>query len=170
VRSLAKGLLVVLFFATGYRIAAAQDAPALRAQLVGHWALASLEVVTGDAIEYPLGRDVSGRITYDQAGHMGVQIMQANRPPFASGDQASGTLAELTAAVSGYVAYFGTYSVDEAAAVVTHHIAGSLFPNWVGTDQRRSIGLQGSQLTLSTPPIPFEGKTRIFRLVWRRQE
>jgi hypothetical protein len=159
-----------LFFGAGYRIAAAQDAPSLQSQLVGHWALASLEVVTSDAIEYPLGRDVSGRITYDQAGHMAVQIMQANRPPFASGDQASGTLAELTAAVSGYVAYFGTYSVDEAAGVVTHHIAGSLFPNWVGTDQRRRIGLHGSQLTLSTPPIPFEGKTRVFRVVWRRQD
>jgi len=169
-RTLAKVLLASLLLATGYRDATAEDSRSLRAQLVGQWALASLEVVSGEAIQYPLGRDVSGVLAYDGAGHMAVQIMQANRPRFASGDQASGTLAELTAAVSGYIAYFGTYSVDEGAKVVTHRLAGSLFPNWVGTEQRREIALEGDQLTLSTQPIPFQGTTRVFRLVWKRQD
>jgi hypothetical protein len=170
VRSLAKVLLALMFFATGYRNAAAEDVRPLRAQLVGHWTLLSLEVVSGEAIQYPLGRDVSGLIMYDEAGNMAVQIMQANRPHFSSGDQASGTPAELAAAVTGYIAYFGTYSVDEGARIVTHHLTGSLFPNWVGTEQRRQVALVGDELTLSSQPIVFQGKTRVFRLVWKRQQ
>jgi len=170
VRTLAKGLLVLLCFATSCRSAVAEGERPLRARLVGHWSLVSLEVASGEAVEYPLGRDVSGLIMYDEAGHMAVQIMQANRPRFASGDQAAGTPAELAAAVTGYIAYFGTYSVDEGSRIVTHHLIGSLFPNWVGTEQRRHIGLIGDQLTLSSQPIVFQGKTRVFRLVWKRQE
>jgi hypothetical protein len=169
-RALAEGLLVLLCFATSHRSAVAEGERPLGARLVGHWSLVSLEVASGEAVEYPLGRDVSGLIMYDEAGHMAVQIMQANRPRFASGDQATGTPAELAAAVRGYIAYFGTYSVDEGARIVTHHLTGSLFPNWVGTEQRRQVALVGDQLTLSSQPILFQGKTRVFRLVWKRQQ
>jgi Lipocalin-like domain len=147
---------------------AAEGRGTIASRLVGHWSLMSVEVVTGEETEYPLGRDVSGVITYDATRHMAVQIMQANRPLFASGDQAAGTPAELSAAVKGYVAYFGTYSVDEDARVVTHQLTGSLFPNWVGTSQRRSVMLEGDKLTLSSQPIVFAGKQRVFRIVWKR--
>jgi hypothetical protein len=140
----------------------------LRDQLIGHWTLVSLAAVNGTDIEYPMGYDVEGVITYDQADHMTAQIMRHDRPRFASGDVDRGTVAELSAALTGYTAYFGTYSVDESAAVVTHHVKGSLFPNWVGTDQRREIVVDGDQLTLTSQPILFDGKTRIFRVVWKR--
>jgi len=140
----------------------------LREQLIGHWALVSLAAVNGSEVEYPMGQDIEGVITYEQTDHMATQIMRHDRPRFASGDMDRGTLAELSAAVAGYTAYFGTYSVDESAAVVTHHVKGSLFPNWVGTEQRREIVLDGDSLTLTSQPILFEGKTRAFRVVWKR--
>jgi Lipocalin-like domain len=89
---------------------------------------------------------------------------------FASGDQEDGTVEELTAAFKGYAAYYGTYSVDELAGVITHHVDASMFPNWVGTDQRREAVLEGSRLTLSTRLPWHEGKEWLFRLVWRRLE
>jgi hypothetical protein len=150
--------------------AVAEESKPLASRLVGHWSLVSLEVVAGQETEYPLGRDVSGVIMYDAAGHMAVQIMRADRPLFASGDQAAGTPAELSAAVKGYVAYFGSYTVNENAGVVTHHLTGSLFPNWVGSSQRRGVVLAGDQLTLSSAPIVFQGKQQVFRIVWKRQE
>jgi alpha-galactosidase len=123
------------------------DAPqlnsSLRAKLVGRWTLVSLEIVGDQDVEYPMGRDVSG-------------------------DPSTATLSELSVAVNGYVAYFGTYSVDEDARVVTHHVTASVFPNWVGTDQRREIVLDGDRLTLDSPPLLFNGRMRVFRAVWKR--
>ena len=141
----------------------------LAAQLVGHWTLVSLAVVNGTEVEYPMGRDLVGAIAYDESGHMAVQIMRRDRPRFASDDVSAGTFAELSAAVTGYTAYFGTYSVDERAHCVTHHVDGSLFPNWVGTEQRREVVLEGDELTLSSRPILFNGQPRVFRAVWTRR-
>jgi hypothetical protein len=140
----------------------------IREQLIGHWTMVSLAAVNGSDIEYPMGQDIEGVITYEPTDHMAVQIMKHDRPRFVSGDMDRGTLAELSAAVAGYTAYFGTYSVDESAAVVTHYVKGSLFPNWVGTEQRREVVLEGDRLTLTSEPILFEGKTRVFRVVWKR--
>ena len=53
----------------------------------------------------------------------------------------------------GFLAYFGTYTVDEKAGVVVHHVEGASFPNWIGTDQRREFTLSGRRLTLRTPPL-----------------
>lgn len=76
-----------------------------------------------------------GYITYDPAGYMAVAIMQPGRPTFASQDS---TPQEAQAALTGYTAYFGTFTVNEAERVVTHHTQGALSPSMSGTDQRRS--------------------------------
>jgi hypothetical protein len=140
----------------------------LSVRLIGRWSLVSFEEGNGESTGYPLGRDATGQIVYDAAGNMAVQIMKAHRPMFASGDQGIGTMEEMSAALGGYVAYCGTYSVDETARMVTHSLTMSLFPNWVGTEQRRHVAFNGDQLTLRTPPMPFSGHTRVYRAVWRR--
>jgi hypothetical protein len=140
----------------------------LSVRLIGRWNLTSFEEGSGESTGYPLGRDAIGQIVYDAAGNMAVQIMKAHRPLFASGDQGVGTSEEMSAALGGYVAYCGTYSVDETARVVTHSLTMSLFPNWVGTEQRRHVVFNGDQLTLSTPAMSFLGQTRLYRAVWRR--
>jgi hypothetical protein len=153
---------------------AARDSAArprsLREQLIGQWNLVSLAAVNGSDVEYPWGSDIAGVIAYDAAGHMATQIMRHDRPRFASGDMDNGSFAELSAALTGYTAYFGTYSVDDSADAVTHYVKGSLFPNWVGTEQRREIALDGDQLTLTSQPILFKGQMRVFRAVWKRAE
>jgi hypothetical protein len=68
------------------------------------------------------------------------------RPPFAAGDDDKGTDAEVRADYDGYVAYFGTYRVDEANSVVTHVVEGSLKPSYTGTDQPRPFKLDGDVL------------------------
>jgi Lipocalin-like domain len=146
------------------------EAQPLGPRLAGHWTLVSFEMVSGGQTEYPFGRDAIGEIIYDTASHMAVQVMKAGRPAFASDDQAAGTAEEVSAAFHGYAAYYGTYRVDEGARVVTHRPTGSLFPNWLGTEQRRKIVLEGDRLTLSTPPMSFEGKDRVFRAIWKRME
>ena len=143
---------------------------ALAGLLVGNWSLVSFQAVNGDHTEYPFGADALGRLTYDGASHMAVQVMKTGRPFFASDDQDDGTIEELSAAFKGYAAYYGTYSVDEQARVITHHVVASMFPNWIGTDQRREAVLEENRLTLSTKLKRHNGKEWLFRLVWRRLE
>jgi hypothetical protein len=68
--------------------------------------------------------------------------------------------------MQGFVAYTGRYSFDGDRVV--HHVELSLFPNWVGSDQERSVELAGDRLTLSASPLLLAGQQQVPRLVWER--
>ncbi len=137
--------------------------------LVGTWRLISMEVrtVSGET-KYPWGRGVTGRLTYSSNGQMSLQIMKANRVPFSSEDLEGGTAEEIQAAFDGYHAYFGTYSFDGRVRTVTHRVKGSLFPNWIGREQKRTVKPSARRLTLTSSPIEFGGKEEVFLTVWDR--
>jgi hypothetical protein len=63
------------------------------------------------------------------------------------------------------MAYCGRYEVH--GDHVVHHIEQSLFPNWVGTSQKRFIELEGDRLTLTTDPFETS-RTSAARAVWER--
>lgn len=137
--------------------------------LVGAWRLISFESrTTGGDTRQPLGRAPRGQLLYEANGRMSAQLMNPERPPFASGDLSGGTDAEVRAAVGGYIAYYGTYTVDAGRRLVTHHVEGALFPNWIGSDQVREFRLNGDRLTLQTPPIRMRGEESVTVLVWER--
>ena len=55
---------------------------------------------------------------------------------------------QKASAWSSYFGYFGSYTVDECANAVIHHVEGSWFPNLVGEDQKRYYRLDREQLLL----------------------
>jgi Lipocalin-like domain len=111
--------------------------------LVGTWRLVSAEDrLPGGKIEYPFGSGATGTITYDATGHMAVQIMRPARKLWAAFEAGSGQ------PLLSYVAYFGTYDVDEATHRVVHHIQGHLDPKRLGVDNVRTYELVGDRLTL----------------------
>ncbi|HKC11336.1 MAG TPA: lipocalin-like domain-containing protein [Vicinamibacteria bacterium] len=137
--------------------------------LVGTWRLTAMEVRTASGeTKYPWGRAVGGRLTYSSNGQMSVQIMKANRLNFSSEDLEGGTAEEIQAAFDGYHAYFGTYSYDGRARTVIHRVEGSLFPNWIGHQQTRSVKVSARRLTLTSSPILFGGQEEVFVAVWDR--
>jgi len=138
-------------------------------QLIGTWILVSLNNVREDGSRFsPVGSNPKGILIYDATGRMSVQIMGTERARFAAGNFLEGTAEENKAAVHGTISYFGTYTIDEASHTVTHHIESSLFPNWDGTDQRRTYTLAGDELELTTPPVAFPGGSSVGHLVWKR--
>jgi hypothetical protein len=139
-------------------------------QFTGTWKLIACEFRSADGqIDSPFGHGALGTITYDASGNMAVQIIRADCPKFVSGDKYNGTPEEVKAAFEGSLAYFGRYEVDEAAGTVTHHVVGSTFPNWIGSDQKRYFVFSGKQLTLSTPPVLMGGVMTTGVLVWERR-
>ena len=142
---------LLLGCATVVPTATNNSADSLAARLIGTWRV--VEMIDTDRAgqaRHPYGEHPLGYIVYDATGHLHVQVMRTPAtPPFAAGDQ-NGSEQELRAAYDGYVAYFGTYRVDEANSTVTHQVQGSLMPSYTGTDQPRPIKLKGDELIIES--------------------
>jgi hypothetical protein len=72
--------------------------------------------------------------------------------------------------VLGYDAYFGTFTVNEADATITHHVEGSLFPEDLGKDFRRSFRIEDGTFTLSFTSKSPEGFDVTRTLRFRRSK
>ena len=143
----------------------------VQAAFVGVWRLLSSEFRQADGTSvFPLGERPQGQIYYDAHGHMAAQLMRPDRPRLCSGDTSDTAVADLRAAFDGYTAYFGTYTLDPDAGQVTHHVEGSLLPNWIGKELVRfyEFSANGRILTLATPPMGPEDARVIGQLVWER--
>jgi Lipocalin-like domain len=148
--------------------ALAQDS--LKSKLLGAWRLISYiaEAASGEAV-YPLGPAATGYIIYTADGHMSATVMRPERPGFASPDPMAGTADEHAAASAGYLSYAGTFEVDEASGIVVHHIKTALVPNWVGSDFKRKVMLDGDKLELrGLAPALIGGEMRLVRVLWQR--
>lgn len=145
-------------------------ARALRvADLVGTWRLRTWESVGDDgSVEHPMGEAPEGVLVYTADGTMITTIGRAGRTPIAGGDMVAGPVDERLAAMGSFVAYSGAFIVD--GEDVVHTVAMSLFPNWIGTTQRRHVALSpdASILTLSGDPFLVGGRRGAPRLVWER--
>ena len=154
------GVLIVAVVAIVFigRVAgqsASQGADAKR--FIGTWRLVS---ITRDGKPDPnRGEHPTGLIYYDGTGRMAVQIMPDRARPKFAGPQP--TPDEARAALIGYTAYFGTYSVDERAHTVTHHREGNINPGALGDFVRRYEFAAGDRLIL----MPVESQNR---LTWER--
>lgn len=137
-------------------------------KLIGSWKLVSFQNQDSKGrITYPFGADAQGRLTYEADGRMAVQLMNPARPRFSSEDPLVTSEAEVRAAFGGYVAYYGSYSVNPDEQSIVHHIEAALLPNWAGTDQRRQLELDGKVLTLKGPLL-LDGVQGVVCLVWER--
>ena len=140
----------------------------LQRQFVGAWKLISFEQrTTAGEVTHPMGEHPVGRLTYDAQGLMTAQLMLPARPKFEAPSKNGGSAEQKIAAFNGYVAYYGTYTVDEARRTVIHHVEASLYPNWVGSEQRRLFEFSEGRLILraknGSGGPGTEGK-----LVWER--
>lgn len=107
---------------------------------------------------------------YDAQGHMNGQVMQRERPPLPKGRDDQNARDAYHAILRGYIAYFGTYDIDKATGTITHHVQGSLIPDWVGTAQVRlyEFSNNGNQLILRTPPSSLRGEVLRGELIWEK--
>jgi len=103
------------------------------------------------------GANPAGIIYYDPSGAMVVQVAPDKERAKAG---AAPTPDESQAALAGYVAYFGTYTVDERARTVTHHRQASVQPGDVA-DLVRGYEFTGDRLVLRPPGTTYE-------VIWER--
>ena len=119
-------------------------------------------------ISYPYGDKPEGQLIYDGHGNFSGQIAGSGRPAFETGNLMKGTPEEIKTAFEGYIAYYGTYEVDESKGQVTHHVQSALFPNWIGDIQTRNFEFEGKKLRLNTQPIKGSRADLTNTLLWER--
>ena len=118
-------------------------------KLRGAWRYVGTRINGGD---WNRGANPKGMIYYGPHGEMAVQIAPDVKRTRAG---AVMTPQEAFVAVKDYIAYFGTYSVDEVAGTVTHHRHDSLQPG-DESDLVRKYELIGDRLVLRAPNSTLE--------------
>ncbi len=136
-------------------------------EIQGHWELLDWvqEYDDGRRVR-PFGDRVTGVISYLD-GRMSAVITPAERPRFTTGGQWDADASEQAAAYRTCLAYAGAY--DYADGVMVHHVDISLFPNWVGMDQRRIVEWDGQTLRLTARLEADTPQARTAVLAWRRK-
>ncbi|HYC18343.1 MAG TPA: lipocalin-like domain-containing protein [Pseudolabrys sp.] len=152
----------LLSLATMDLFAGSAQAQSLKQQAVGTWTLVSVKVGDGE----PYGPTPHGLMFLDVGGRFSVAIVRAGIPKFASNNRTTGTDAENAAAVHGSLNYFGTYSVDETDKSITVKIEASNYPNFEGVSQKRSLAVNGDEMTV-TNAAP-SGGGGVATQIWKR--
>jgi hypothetical protein len=152
------------------------DAPhPTRQQLIGAWRLVSIELSgpKGPIVDLFYQAGSSGLIIYDSSGWMSVQITAPHRrtwqvPASRSSPDASAHHALLKAAAfDTYYAYHGTWTYDQAASVVTHHVEASLIPAEAGLNYAQTVTMETGHL-IFTGRDDGNGEVIVRRKVWER--
>ena len=133
---------VVVAAAMAFGAAAAQPAKTLREQLIGTWDFVIAEITAANGAKtLPFGDKPKGQVIFTADGRFSQVHVSSGLPRIASNNRLAGTDADNKAIVHGTLAFFGTYTVDEAKKTLTFNITASTYPNQGGTSQTRTIDL-----------------------------
>jgi hypothetical protein len=118
-------------------------------QLVGSWRYLGTRI---DGRSWDRGSDPKGMLYYGPHGEMCVQIV-----PDVERKKGGAVMTpeEAFVAVKDYIAYIGTYTVDESAGTVTHHQQAALQPGAI-QDLVRRCEFVGDRLVLRPPDSTME--------------
>lgn len=141
--------VAALFLQTACSTAEDRPTPAVVADtLVGTWRAVAHRQPNSDSLG---SNPVRGYLVYDATGHVFVQVMQRSTADSLSirrwSDVPDTILRNM---VRGFRAYFGTYQVDRAAQLVTHHIEGEFLPGAGQSEVATPYQLRGDTLILGT--------------------
>lgn len=135
--------------------------------LVGTWRLVQWYNISEDGEKtYPLGEAATGYISYSNDGFVFVQLMAADRPLYAVNDPFGGTLEEDSAAMKSQISYAGRY--EYRGDDVVHRVTHASCPNWIGTEQVRTMQLDGNRLELSAVGAVLQGRPVTAHVLWER--
>ena len=139
-----------------------------RGPIVGTYRLAGRNVKDESGAWVPVADFNSlGYITYSDTGYMAVNVMPLDREPFADGGAPTGE--EVQAALEGYTAYFGPFSVneDEEGGFLIHHRIGQMNPGGE-VDAKRFYDLDGDRLILTPASANGTKGDGTRQVVWER--
>ena len=151
---------LLLIFVVGSALA---QKGSLKEQVVGTWIHVSTTVTAPDGRKSD--RPGQGVVIYGPEGYFAFVNVANNLPSLAANNRDKATPEEAKAIVAGSIAYYGTYTVDEATKTIIPKVEGSTFPNMVGTDQSRVVtSVTADEMRFINPKAP----AGVLEIVWKR--
>ena len=137
--------------------------------ILGAWTLVSVEGVRDDGTKSePFGPKPKGIIIFSPGGYFSLFQSRADVPKLAANDREKATREEARAVVAAPIAYYGTYSVNEADKALSVRLEASTYANLVGGEQKRVItSLTTDELKFTNPRTPA-GVT--LHTTWKRAQ
>ncbi len=136
-------------------------------KVVGTWTLVSVVTEKGGVKTETFGPGAKGAMSLDAGGRYVITIIGADIPKFASNNRATGTTEENRTVIGKSIAHFGTYSINEADHTITFKIERATFPNWDGTESRRSLTVSADELQFIDPAASAGGTAAVS---WKRAD
>jgi len=153
----------IAVFALGlaFPSAAAAQQRTLKQQLIGAWSYVSSTAKAADG--GPLwGQNPKGLFILTEDGNFSWQVFRSDRPKFASNNRLNATAEELKVTNQGSLAYFGTYTVDEATKTITFSTGASTYPNGEGEVLKRIVTkLTADEFVYANPQRLWANKSRL---------
>jgi hypothetical protein len=137
--------------------------------LAGVWTLVAVENIKADGTRLqPYGPAPDGLLVFAGDGRYSVHIYRHGRPRFAGDDKNQGSAEENQTTVRGTNSHFGRYLVDQAEQTLTFRIEHASFPNWEGSEQRRTFTVVGDLLRYTVRTPTSGGAGEVAEVTWRR--
>ena len=137
----------------------------------GYWKLLKWQtLIDHGSPNFPFGENAQGQLLYTDKNKVYATLMRPDRPDFEIPYLSKGTAIEQKKAIEGYISYSGNFEITKDT--VSHHVAFSLLPNWIGKTLERvyEFSPDFNHLKLSTMPIvTSKGHQVIQELFWERE-
>jgi hypothetical protein len=138
--------------------------------LPGTWRLLSRTDVAANGerrADPALGEDPIAVLFYDRSGNFAAKFMKRDRSA-AADLVAAGPARNNSRAKDGYDAYFGSYTIDDAAGTVTQRLAGALSKENVGHVLTRGMTVEDDKLKIELETTSLDGEPVTRTLLWVR--
>ena len=136
-------------------------------QVAGTWRLVSYQEKTPDGtVVNPFGETPQGIVIFEPGGYVSLQIMKIPRVSFPAGYERA-TAEQVKAVHEAYLAYYGSWTVDETHSVILENIRASNQPYLNNQMTTQHFELDGKRLNLRTE-FDNQGEARSVLFVWEK--
>lgn len=136
-------------------------------ELIGAWSLRDWRIEYEDGrVTRPFGEDAAGQLLYSADGRMSATVSAKDRRALDTANARNAAETDKATAFDSYFHYAGRWHLD--GDVVVHTVILALNPGFVGTAQRRSVRLEGTELELAAQESMGDGRSRRHLLAWQR--
>ncbi len=134
------GMAIVGLTLTLTPVAGFAQQKSIKDQIVGNWSSVFWEQTYPDGRkEQPFGANPKGITIFEANGRFAAILLNPDLPKLESNNRVKPTPEEAMTIAKGVIAYYGTYTVNEAEKTLSFDMEGTSFVNQLSVPQKRLV-------------------------------